>query len=265
MASTARRFRLIAGFALALAALAGCKGGGQEQVAAPDKLYDLASQDLRANNFKGAIQKLEALESHYPFTNAAKQGQLDLMFAYYRNREMESAIDQADQFIRENPTHPRVDYAYYIRGLAYFETGGGWLEDVFRADIRKRPPHEARKSLQAFQILVQNYPRSPYAADARQRMVFLRNKLADYELAVAQYYMQREAYVAAVNRARAVIENYDGSPAAIEALGIMSAGYRKLGIDELATVADQVRAANAPISDPNEGKVEDKPWWKIWN
>ena len=265
MASIARRFRLIAGFALALAALAGCKGGGQEPVGAPDKLYDLASQDLRSNNFKGAIQKLEALESHYPFTNAAKQGQLDLMFAYYRNREMESAIDQADQFIRENPTHPRVDYAYYIRGLAYFETGGGWLEDVFRADIRKRPPHEARKSLQAFQILVQNYPRSPYAADARQRMVFLRNKLADYELAVAQYYMQREAYVAAVNRARAVIENYDGSPAAIEALGIMSAGYRKLGIDELATVADQVRAANAPISDPNEGKVEDKPWWKIWN
>ena len=131
MASTARRFRLIAGFALALAALAGCKGGGQEQVAAPDKLYDLASQDLRANNFKGAIQKLEALESHYPFTNAAKQGQLDLMFAYYRNREMESAIDQADQFIRENPTHPRVDYAYYIRGLAYFETGGGWLEDDY--------------------------------------------------------------------------------------------------------------------------------------
>ena len=229
MAATAHRNCLPAVIVLALTALAGCKGGGSGPVAAPDKLYDVASQDLRSNNFKGAIEKLEALESHYPFTNAAKQGQLDLMFAYYRNREMESAIDQADQFIRENPTHPRVDYAYYIRGLAYFETGGGWLEDVFRADIRKRPPHEARKSLQAFQILVQNYPRSPYAADARQRMVFLRNKLADYELAVAQYYMQREAYVAAVNRARAVIENYDGSPAAIEALGIMSAGYRKLG------------------------------------
>ena len=266
MASTARRFRLYAGFILALSAIAGCKGGGQESVAAPDKLYDLASQDLRSNNFKGAIEKLEALESHYPFTNAAKQGQLDLMFAYYRNREPESAIDQADQFIRENPTHPRVDYAYYIRGLSYFETGGGWLEDVLHADIRKRPPHEARKSLQAFQILVQTYPRSPYAADARQRMVFLRNKLADYELAVAEYYMQREAYVAAVNRARAVIENYDGSPAAIDALGIMSAGYRKLGIDELATVADQVRAANAPVTDPNEGKVEEKKsWWKIWN
>jgi outer membrane protein assembly factor BamD len=265
MAAIAHRHLLLAGVALASFALSGCSGGGQEPVSAPDKLYELASKDLSSNNFKGAIEKLEALESHYPFTNAAKQGQLDLMFAYYRNREAESAIDQADQFIRENPTHPRVDYAYYIRGLSYFETGGGWLEDVFRADIRKRPPHEARKSLQAFQILVQNYPRSPYAADARQRMIFLRNKLADYELAVAEYYMQRQAYVAAVNRARAVIENYDGSPAAIEALGIMSAGYRNLGIDELATVADQVRATNAPASDPNEGKVEDKPWWKIWN
>ena len=266
MAATAHRNCLPAVIVLALTALAGCKGGGSGPVAAPDKLYDVASQDLRSNNFKGAIEKLEALESHYPFTNAAKQGQLDLMFAYYRNREPESAIDQADQFIRENPTHPRVDYAYYIRGLSYFETGGGWLEDVLHADIRKRPPHEARKSLQAFQILVQTYPRSPYAADARQRMVFLRNKLADYELAVAEYYMQREAYVAAVNRARAVIENYDGSPAAIDALGIMSAGYRKLGIDELATVADQVRAANAPVTDPNEGKVEEKKsWWKIWN
>ena len=96
MASTARRFRLYACFVLALSAIAGCKGGGQESVAAPDKLYDLASQDLRSNNFKGAIAKLEALESHYPFTNAARQGQLDLMFAYYRNREPESAIDQAE-------------------------------------------------------------------------------------------------------------------------------------------------------------------------
>ncbi|MFO1406830.1 MAG: outer membrane protein assembly factor BamD [Steroidobacteraceae bacterium] len=249
----------------ALATLAGCKGGGDGPVAAPDKLYDLAAQDLSSNNFKGAIEKLEALESHYPFSNAAKQGQLDLMYAYYRNGETESAIDQADQFIRENPTHPRVDYAYYIRGLSYFETGGGWLEGVLHADIRKRPPHEARKSLQAFQILVQTYPRSPYAADARQRMVFLRNKLADYELAVAEYYVQRQAYVAAVNRARAVIENYDGSPAAIQALGIMADCYRKLGIEELAVVADQVRQANVPASNPNEGKVKDKPWWKIWN
>lgn len=269
MATARTRPRLLALLGLATAtvlAMSGCKGGADARpVAAPDKLYDLAAQDMRSNNFKGAIQKLESLESYYPFTNAAKQGQLDLMYAYYRNGEAESAIDQADQFIRENPTHPRVDYAYYIRGLVYFESGGGWLEETFHADVTKRPPHEARKALQSFQILLQQYPRSPYAADTRQRAIFLRNKLADYELAVAKYYMKREAYVAAVNRARSVIENYDGSPAAIEALGIMAAGYRKLEIPELAAVAESVRQANAPTTDPNEGLAKDRPWWKFWN
>ena len=268
MARTNARRPSLAVFGLIATSLAmsGCKGGGDVgPVDPPDKLYDQAAQDLRSNTFRGAIQKLEALESHYPFSNGAKQGQLDLMFAYYRNKEAESAIDQADQFIRENPTHPRVDYAYYIRGLVYFDVGAGWLEETLHADVEKRPPHESRKALQSFQILLQQYPKSPYAADARQRAIFLRNRLADYELAVARYYMKREAYVAAVNRARAVIENYDGSPAAIEALGIMSAGYRKLGIDELAKVADDVRMANVPASDPDEGKARDRPWWRIWN
>ena len=235
--------------------LAGCRStGDSEPVAPPDKLYADAAQDLRAANYKAAIQKLEALESHYPFTNAAKQGTLDLMFAYYKNGEGESAIDQTDQFIRENPTHPRVDYAYYIKGLVYYESGAGWLEHVFRADVTKRPPNEARKSLQAFQTLLQQYPRSPYAADARQRMVFLRNKLADYELAVARYYVKRQAYVAAVNRARAVIETYDGSPAALEALQIMMKGYRRLGIPELAQSAQSVYAANV-----NKPSVVESP------
>jgi outer membrane protein assembly factor BamD len=266
-ARTRPQFFVLLGLAAAAAlAMTGCKGGSDVRpTAAPDKLYDLAAQDMRSNNFKAAIQRLESLESYYPFTNAAKQGQLDLMYAYYRNGEAESAIDQADQFIRENPTHPRVDYAYYIRGLVYFETGAGWLEETFHADVTRRPPHESRKALQSFQTLLQQYPRSPYAADARQRAVFLRNKLADYELAVAKYYIQRQAYVAAVNRARSVIENYDGSPAAIEALGIMAEGYRKLDIPDLAAVAESVRQANAPATDPNEGVSQDRPWWKFWN
>jgi len=249
--SHARRpLPLVIGLLAASLALPGCKGGGDvEQVAGPDKLYSAAAQDLRANNFRAAIQKLESLESHYPFTNAAKQGQLDLMFAYYRNKEAEAAIDQADQFMRENPTHPRVDYAHYIQGLVYFDSGADWLAGLFHADTRKRPPHEARKSLQAFQVLLQRYPKSPYAADARQRAVFLRNRLADYELAVAEYYVKREAYVAAVNRARSVIENYDGSPAALKALGIMSEGYRQLGLDDLAKVADSVYETNRNMPD----------------
>ncbi len=265
-ARPSRTLFILLGLAAAALAMSGCKSRGDAgPVGAPDKLYDQAAQDMKSNNFKDAIQKLESLESYYPFTNAAKQGQLDLMYAYFRNGEAESAIDQADKFIRENPTHPRVDYAYYIRGLVYFDSGAGWLEETFHADVTKRPPHEARKALQSFQLLLQQYPTSPYAADSHQRAIFLRNKLADYELAVATYYMRREAYVAAVNRARAVIENYDGSPAALEALGIMAAGYRELEIPDLAAVADSVRQANAPTIDPNQGELTDRPWWKFWN
>ena len=137
---------------------------------------------MRTGNYPSAIQRYELLEARYPFSEQAKQGQLDLMYAYYKNHAAESAVDQADQFIRENPAHPRVDYAHYIKGLVYFESGANWVERLFRADIAKRPPQDARKSFQSFQTLVQQYPKSPYAADARQRMVYLRNRLADYEV-----------------------------------------------------------------------------------
>ena len=211
----------------------------------PEQLYRDAIQDIKNNNYPGAIQRYEMLEARYPFSEQAKQGQLDLIYAYYKNRSADAAIDQADQFIRENPTHPRVDYAYYVRGLVYFESGANWLERKFKADIAKRPPHEASKSFQAFQVLVQQYPKSPYAADARQRMIFLRNRLADYEIAVARFYLKRGAYVGAANRAKGVITGYDGAPAVDDALKILAAAYRRLELDDLAQVADNVRTANA--------------------
>jgi outer membrane protein assembly factor BamD len=266
-----RRVVAVSLFTLTLLVTAGCGSFGRNKEDkllkdSPEQLYHHAKRDLHAGNWPTAIQRYEALEARYPFSDQAKQGQLDLLYAYYRNHATESAVDQADQFIRENPTHPRVDYAYYIRGLVYFESGANWLERRFKVDIAKRPPHEARKSFQAFQTLVQQFPKSPYAADARQRMVYLRNRLADYEIRVAQYYMKRGAYVGAVNRARGVIESYDGAPAVNEALLIMEQAYRKLGIDDLSTLAANVRKANVP---PDEaGKHEDKEdghWWKFWN
>jgi len=241
-----RRPLLLLAVILSAAVASGCKsrGGEFDMRGSPDRIYGEASRDLRGGNYAGAIQRLELLEARFPFTDQARQGQLDLMYAYYKNREVESAVDQADQFIRENPTHPRVDYAYYIRGLVYFQGGANFLERTFRADITKRPPQEARSSFQSFQTLVQSYPKSPYAADARQRMVYLRNRLADYEIQVARYYMKRGAYVGALNRARGVIETYDGAPATTEALKIGAAAYRKLGMADMAKVADQIRADN---------------------
>lgn len=253
-------------------ALAGCSlfgrnkdDGDRAAQGSPEQIYREASRDMRAGNYAGAIQKYEALESRYPFTDQAKQGQLDLLYSYYKNNANESALDQAEQFIRENPTHPRVDYAYYIRGLVYFESGANWLERQFNVDIAKRPTHEARKSFQAFQMLVQQYPNSPYAADARQRMIYLRNRLADYEVAVARYYLKRGAYVGAVNRAQGVLETYDGAPAVDDALAVMVSAYRNLGVNDLAGMAESVRKANVSPDAARSNRSQEDPWWRFWN
>jgi outer membrane protein assembly factor BamD len=254
---------------LSAAAIAGCKSRGDELdvKGSPERIHQDAKRDLANGNFPGAIQKLELIESRFPFSEPARQGQIDLIYAYYKNREAESAIDQADQFIRENPTHPRVDYAYYVKGLVYFESGANALERLFRADVTMRPPQEARKSFQSFQTLVQQYPKSPYAADARQRMVYLRNRLADYEVHVARYYMKRGAYVGALNRARGLVETYDGAPAVAEALDIAEQAYRKLGMKDLAAVVDEVRVENQPADQPAASRPpgERRHWWQFWD
>lgn len=247
----------------------GCKslgGGDDEQIAkgSPEQIYRDAHQSMTAGNYDRAIQRYELLEARFPFSEQSKQGQLDLLYAYYKNRAAESAVDQADQFIRENPAHARVDYAHYIKGLVYFDSGANVVERIFRAEISKRPPQDARKSYQSFQTLVQQYPKSPYAADARQRMIYLRNRLADYEVSVAQFYVKRGAYVGAANRARGVIENYDGAPAVADALRILAVSYRKLGLNDLAKTADSVRQANA-LPDDSPRERTDSPWWKLWH
>ena len=181
--------------ALLLATLAGCGGNPRRPVGDAEKLYDMGKHASDNGNYKDAITYYEQLEARFPFSNPARQGQLDLMYAYYKNREPESAIDQADQFIRENPAHPRVDYAYYIKGLTQFERNPNFLERWFNADLSQRPPIDARKSFQAFQTILERYPNSEYADDARKRMIFLRNRLASYEVYVADYYLKRGAYV----------------------------------------------------------------------
>jgi outer membrane protein assembly factor BamD len=245
-----------------LIALAGCGNKTRDQIGNADRLYDLAKRASDSGNFRDAITYYEQLEARFPFSNPARQAQLDLMYAYYKNREPESAIDQADQFIRENPAHPRVDYAYYIKGLVQFERNPNFLERWFNADLSERPPIDARKSFQAFQTLIQRFPNSEYADDSRQRMAFLRNRLASYEVYVANYYLSRGAYVGAINRAKFAIENYDGAPQIRRALEIMSQSYRRLGMEDLAADSDRVLRENyANIPNPADQKDH---WWERW-
>ena len=184
---------LLVAIAAAVVLIAGCKSGPDKRPATPDRLYEQAKKNLDSGDYTNAIKLYEQLEARFPFSNPARQGHIDLMYAYYRNRETESAVDQADQFIRENPAHPRVDYAHYIKGMVWFERNPNFLERWFRADLTQRPPIDARKSFQAFQTLITQFPNSEYADDARQRMAFLRNRLANYEVYVAEYYLKRGA------------------------------------------------------------------------
>lgn len=247
----------------AVLAVAGCGGNKtKELIGSPDKLYEAAKRASDNGNYRDAIAYYEQLEARFPFSNPARQGQLDLMYAYYKNREPESAIDQADQFIRENPAHPRVDYAYYIKGLVQFERNPNFLERWFNADLSQRPPIDARKSFQSFQTLLQRFPNSEYAEDSRQRMIFLRNRLASYEVYVAEYYLKRGAYVGAINRSKYTIENYDGAPQVRRALEVMASSYSALGMKDLATESEKVLRENFAGVDQNE--IKDKSWWKFW-
>jgi outer membrane protein assembly factor BamD len=232
--------------AAALMMLAGCSRSPTIETAPAQSLYEQAVHQLDQANWTMAISYLEFVEARFPFSNEARQAQLDLIYAYYRNREPEAAIDAAEQFVRENPTHPRVDYALYMQGLANFDAPPNTLDRWMRVDLNRRPPQGAMRSYTAFQELAQRFPDSEYVPDARERMIYLRNRLAAYELHVARHYMRRQAYVAALNRARFALETYAGAPQQREALELKLEAYERLGMQEMASNTRDVLAANWP-------------------
>jgi outer membrane protein assembly factor BamD len=232
--------------------------------ATPEALYKIAHKQLDSYDFKNATKTYEQLTARYPFTDQARQGRLDLIYVYYKEGERELTLDAADQFVRENPTHPRVDYAWYVKGLVDFERVPNILERAFHADLSQRAPSNARKSFDAFRTVVEQYPKSEYAFDARQRMVFLRNRLADYDVNVARYYMKRGAYVAAAQRAKQTIEQYDGAPAVHTALKILVESDDRLGLTPLADQARQVYAFNYPGGEQPAEAPRKKSWWRLW-
>ena len=207
--------------------------------------YKKAQSSVENGNYRRAIQIYETLRARFPFSELSKQIELELMHAYYKSNQTEQAVDLAEQFVRENPTHPRVDYALYIEGLAYFEGDRGFLERIFNKSIDARPPRNAERAFDVFSRLVRRYPASEYAADAEQRMIYLKNRLASYENSVARYYIKTRAYVAALNRARGAVERYHGADSNQESLQIMIQAYEGLGMTDLANDTRRVLAANS--------------------
>lgn len=198
------------------------------------ELYQQAQADLDNKSYTSAISKLKALESRYPFGRFAEQAQLELIYAYYRNVEPEAARSAAERFIRLHPQHPNVDYAYYLKGLASFDQDRGLLARFLPLDMTKRDPGAARDSFNEFAQLTSRYPNSRYSPDAKARMIYLRNLLAANEIHVAHYYLKRQAYVAAANRGRYVVENFQSTPAVADGLAVMTEAYQRLGLDDLA-------------------------------
>ncbi len=236
-----RFVRCLAIAALA-AAIAACGNRRDDTIQdfGAEGFYERGQTAMESGNYVGAINYFLQLEARYPFSNASRQAQLDLIYLYYMSRQPEAAIDAAEEFERENPTHARVDYCLYMKGLVYFDSGPNILEKVFRVDLTLRPPKDTLLAFSTFQELIRRYPDSRYIDDARQRMVYLRNRLATYENHVARYYIDRGAYVAAVNRSKYAIEHYAGAPELEETLQLLIEAYNALGMQDLAGDAERV-------------------------
>jgi outer membrane protein assembly factor BamD len=215
--------------------------------ASEKELYETAKKSIKLRNFSQATLALEELESRFPFGKYAEQAQLDLIYARYSALDLDGAILAADRFIRLHPQSPSVDYAYYIRGIANYNLDVGIASQYFSAvDITSRDPGNMRLAFDDFSQLINRFPDSQYASDAQQRMILIRNRLAAYELHATRYYIRREAYLAAANRAAHVVTNYPRSPSVEEALAMMVELYRSLNLTNQADDALLVLKNNYP-------------------
>lgn len=208
------------------------------------KFYREAKNELMDGNYDKAVKLYEKLEARYPFDKLATQAQLEVAYAYYKKNESDSALAAADRFIKLNPTHPQVDYAYYLRGLINYNKGRSFVDRFLPTDSSQRDPGSAREGLRDFNELIAKFPNSKYSEDARKRVAAMRNNLAMYEVNVADFYMRRGAYVAAARRCTEVLEKYPRTQAIPRALTIMQDAYRKLELNDLANDAARVYALN---------------------
>ena len=211
-----------------------------------ERVYSQAQRALRSSNFAVAIEQLELLEARFPFGRFAEQAQLELIYAHYLTQDMDSARANADRFIRLHPNHPNVDYAYYLKALSAYRYQDRLLDRLFSSDPASRDMAPLRESYSELATLLNEFPDSQYAADARQRMLQLRELLARAEIFAADYYLRRGAFVAAANRGTFIIENYPDTEARADALAVMVEAYYKLGRSEEANRSLRVLALNHP-------------------
>ena len=238
-------------FALTAALLlGGCKSDNKDiyKGMSADEIYARAKQNEEKDHYGEAAKDYEALESRFPYGQYSDRSQIGLINAYYKHNDSALAITAADRFIRMNPHHPNVDYVYYLKGLVTFEQNYTFAFRYLPLDRSSRDPSSAQESFDTFKEMLDRFPHSQYAPDARKRMVFLRNQLASHELQVAEYYVERGAYASAANRASYILKHFEKTPSVPKALAILVLSYRKLGMEPLAEDAYKTLQANFPGS-----------------
>ncbi len=251
-----------------IAVLTACSTPARDEDASrdADKLYADAKDDMSSGTWDKAIKTLEKVEGRAAGTLLAQQALLEIAYAQWRAGEKAGALASLDRFIKLYPSSPALDYALYLKGTVNFNDNTGFLSALSRQDFAERDQQASRDAYQAYAQLVEQFPASKYAADARQRMAFLVNALASHEIYAARYYFRRGAFVAAANRASQVLREYPRSPAVEEALYIMAASYEQLGLDPLRDGADRVLKLNFPDSPHLRGGIRqpERAWWQFW-
>ena len=258
----------VAGLVCGLSLLAGCSTTPEDKTAgwSPNRIYSEAREELEARAYERAINLFEKLEGRAAGTPLAQQAQLEKAYAYYKNGDQAQAISTLDRFMRLHPVSPALDYALYLKGLVNFNDNLGLFAFLVNQDLSERDQKAAKESFEAFKELVARFPESRYTPDAQARMRYIVNALAAYEVHVASYYYSRGAYVAAINRAQAAVVDYRDVPAVEEALYLLYASYKALGMQSLADDALRVLQKNYPATEflTKGPKVRTSPWWRPW-
>ena len=230
------------------------------EIERPEKVYyDQAQRRIKVNNYFGAIESLQRIETQYPFGKFAEQAQIDLVYCYFMNSETEAAHSSAERFIRLHPRHPNIDYAYFMKGLSSYTRDTGLLARLTDTDLSARDVSGAKLAFSELTEFLTRFPESQYAPYAQQRLIYLRNLVASNELAAADYYVTRKAYVAAIRRASYVLENIPNSDQNHRALQILKTSYQELGYEDLMKDTEKLLSLNPPPpeKDNKRGSLAD--------
>ncbi len=264
------KLSVVPALAIAVASLlAGCASTKEEDRTenwSPNRIFAEAKDELSSGAYDKAIPLLEKLEGRAAGTPLAQQAQLEKAYAQYKNNDQATALSTLDRFIRLHPSSPALDYALYLKGIVNFNDNLGVFAFVSRQDLSERDQKAAKESFDSFKELITRFPESRYTPDAKARMIYIVNSLAQYEVHVARYYFSRGAYVAAINRAQNAVVDYQDVPATEEALYILMRSYEELGMTQLRDDSRRVIEKSYPRSEylSRGFRSKQEPWWKFW-